>query len=405
MGRSAPNLRHLRAFRAVAQHQSISRASEEVFLSQPAITQAIAKIEKSVETELFIRRTDGVFLTEPGKLFLIRAQRAQDFITHGVEEARKLAGSKGGKGFATLDQLVSGVQLRALIAVAETGNFSLAARLVGISQPSLYRAARDLERLSAITLFRKTSQGIDLTASAQALARFAKLAFAELDQAYMEIEEQQGRDTGRIVVGTMPLARSYILPKAINRITRDRPGIQISVIDGRYEDLLHGLRYSEIDLLIGALREPLPIEDVVQEELFKDSLALIVRAGHPLQQRANLSIEELSGFPWIVPRKGVPTRDKFEGIFTGEDHRRPQSIVEASSLILIRGLLMESDRMTILSSHQVRHEIATGELVALEFDLGDTQRSIGLTFRKDWHPTATQAEFVETLREAGSQLK
>ncbi|MCR9214442.1 MAG: LysR family transcriptional regulator [Proteobacteria bacterium] len=405
MGRTAPNLRHLRAFRAVAQHQSISRASEEVYLSQPAITQAIAKIEKSLETELFIRRTDGVFLTEPGNLFLVRAQRAQDFISHGVEEARKLAGSKGAKGFANLDQLVSGVQLRALIAVAETGNFSLAARLVGISQPSLYRAARDLERLSAITLFRKTSQGIDLTASAQVLARFAKLAFAELDQANIEIEEQQGHDTGRIVVGTMPLARSYILPTAINQVTCDRPGIQISVIDGRYEDLLHGLRYSEIDFLIGALREPLPIEDVVQEELFKDSLALIVRAGHPLQRRASLSIEDLSEFPWIVPREGVPTRDKFEGIFAGEKGRRPSSIVEASSLILIRGLLQESDRITILSSHQVRHELAKGELAALDFDLGDTRRSIGLTFRKDWHPTATQALFVETLRNAGSQLK
>ncbi|MCF8468906.1 MAG: LysR family transcriptional regulator, partial [Sneathiella sp.] len=185
----APNLRHLRAFRVVAAHQSISRASEEVFLSQPAITQAIAKIEQALEVELFTRRTDGVFITEAGKLLLVRTERAQEFIKAGIEAARRISPAKAGKGFANLDKLVSGVQLRALISIAETGNFSLAARLVGISQPSLYRAARDLERLSTMVLFRKTGQGIELTPAAEIWARFAKLAFAELKQGYTEIEE------------------------------------------------------------------------------------------------------------------------------------------------------------------------------------------------------------------------
>src|SRR5690606_968470 len=143
----APNLRHLRAFCVVAEYQSISRASEKVVLSQPAITQPIAKLEQTLEIELFTRRTDGEFITDAGQLYLTRADRAQEFIRAGIDEARKIAQIRGGKSLANLDQLVSGVQLRALTAIAKTGNFSLAARLVGISQPSLYRAARDLERL------------------------------------------------------------------------------------------------------------------------------------------------------------------------------------------------------------------------------------------------------------------
>ena len=405
MNRMAPNLRHLRAFRVVAAHQSISRASEEVFLSQPAITQAIAKIEQALDVELFTRRTDGVFITEAGKLFLVRTERAQEFIKAGIEAARRISSTKSGKGFANLDQLVSGVQLRALISIAETGNFSLAARLVGISQPSLYRAARDLERLSAMALFRKTGQGIELTPAAEIWARFAKLAFAELKQGYTEIEEYRGVDSGRIVVGTMPLARTYILPTAITRITKSRPGIQISVIDGRYEDLLHGLRYSEIDILIGALRNPPPIDDVVEEAIFDDELALIVRAGHPLADNKKITIEDLATYPWITPREGAPTRTKFEELFAAQKCLIPTRIVEASSLILIRGLLMESDRITILSAHQIRHEEEQGLLVQLPFDLGDTSRPIGLTTRRDWHPTSTQAAFVEALRTAGRELK
>ncbi len=52
--------------------------------------------------------------------------------------------------------------LRALIEVFRTKNFSLAEKQVGVSQPSLHRAARDPERLSGITLFEKVSQGIQL---------------------------------------------------------------------------------------------------------------------------------------------------------------------------------------------------------------------------------------------------
>ncbi|USG62234.1 LysR family transcriptional regulator [Sneathiella marina] len=403
MNRTAPNLRHLRAFRSVAFHQSISRASEEVFLSQPAITQAIANIEKALNVELFLRRSDGVFLTEAGKLFLKRSERADYYLRTGIDEALAMSGVKKKITFAKLHQLISGVQMRALIAVSETGNFSLAARSIGISQPSLYRAARDLERLSEMTLFKKDSRGISLTAAATIWARYAKLAFAELSQTYMEIEEFKGIDTGRIVVGTMPLARSFVLPSAINAVTKKRPGIEVSVIDGPYEELLHGLRHGEIDLLIGALRDPPPIEDVVEEALFDDSLALIVRNGHPLEKKAQLTIEQLSDYPWITPRIGSPTRAKFEALFAESPALRPASIIEASSLVLIRGLLMDSDRITILSAHQVRHEKEWGLLSLLSFKLKEAQRPIGLTMRREWHPTASQADFVEALRRAGRE--
>jgi LysR family transcriptional regulator, regulator for genes of the gallate degradation pathway len=404
MDNMAPNLRHLRAFCVVAAHQSISRASEEVFLSQPAITQAIAKIELALGVELFTRRTDGVFITDAGRLFLVRATRAQEFIQAGIVEARRIAQVKSGDGFENLGHLVTGVQLRALIAIANTGNFSLAAKRVGISQPSLYRAARDLERLSGMAFFRKSGQGIELTPAAEACARHAKLAFAELTQGYMEIAEYKGIDSGRIVIGTMPLARTYILPTAINRILDARPGVKISVIDGRYEDLLHGLRYSEIDILIGALRNPPPIDDVVEETMLEDELALIVRAGHPLTHKKKITIDELAAYPWITPREGSPTRIKFEELFSSRQCSAPESQIEASSLVLIRGLLLESDRITILSAHQTRHEREQGLLVQIPFDLGNTRRPIGLTTRQDWHPTKTQAEFVEALRSVGRSL-
>ena len=398
------NLRHLRAFREVANHHSVSLAATHVHLSQPAITQALLKLEKLVATRLFFRNGTGMFLTEPGKLYLHRVNRALNLIEEGARAALRTGTRGSTKGSARFDRLVTTAQLRSLLAVAEAGNFSLAARAINISQPSLHRTARDLERLSGIVLFKRVSQGIEMTPSARTLAQHVRLAFRELEQGTEEIEFLHGFDTGRIVIGTMPLARTTILPQAINALLKSKPQIDVSVIDGPYDDLLHGLRHGEIDLLIGALREPLPIVDVAQEVLFSDPLAIVARKGHPLSHKTDLQVADLADYPWTVPRADTPTRDFFERLFRDINPQRGRHVIETSSLILIRGLLLGSDRLTIMSAHQMSHEEKQGLLQRLDIDLTATSRNIGVTLRKDWQPTATQTLFLDLLRKTGNQV-
>lgn len=159
MRESYLNLRHLRAFREVARHQSVSVAATRIHLSQPAVTQAISKLETHLGTQLFTRQGSGMFLSEPGKLYLHRVERALSLIENGARMALRTRRKGSAKGFANFDLFVTTAQLRSLLAVAEAGNFSLAARSIKISQPSLHRTARDLERLAGITLFKRVSLG------------------------------------------------------------------------------------------------------------------------------------------------------------------------------------------------------------------------------------------------------
>lgn len=398
------NLRHLRAFREIATCQSISNAAEQIHLSQPAITQALAKLEALVGTRLFDRRGRRMFLNEPGALFVRRVERALALFDDGCRAAMRASTKNGLRGFSRFDHLMTSAQLRSLMAVVKTGNFSLAARAIGISQPSLHRTARDLERLSGLTLFSRISLGIEVTQSARALARHARLAFSELDQGIDEVQAWCGFDTGRIVIGTMPLARTIILPRAINALLKIRPKIDVSVIDGPYGDLLYGLRHGEIDLLTGALRDPLPISDVLQETLFSDPLAIVARSGHPLSAKKSVSLDDLADYSWAVPRAGTPTREFFNSMFSGAGYQGSRHVIEASSLVLIRGLLVDSDRLTIMSAHQMRHEEEDGLLCRLNFNMDITSREIGITMRQDWRPTSTQTLFLKLLREAGKSF-
>lgn len=392
------NIRHLRVFLGVVESKSISKASDKAFLSQPAITQAIAKLEDTLHTTLFERRSDGMYATESGKVFAHRVSRALDMLANGVRGAMRISTGKGRNRPSQLLQSLTTTQLRALIAVSGAQNFSIASRNLGVSQSSLHRAARELESMLGIVLFEKTSIGISASKAARFLAREAKLAFAEIAQGRDEISSLHNREIGRIVVGSMPLARTSLLPMAIIEFSENYPDFNFSVADGPYDDLLYHLRHGEIDLLIGALRFPLPSDDVVQEELFSSAITIVARHDHPLCHSKSISLQKLAASSWVVPRTGAPTRAVFEALFVDADMATPKRLIEASSMILIRSLLLGSDRLTLISEHQLQFELDAGVLATVPYDLSHLVRPIGITMRKSWKPTDKQLSFINLLR-------
>ena len=78
------NLRHLRVLLAVAQHGTITRAAEVCCVSQPAVTQAIAKMERMAGGALFSRSSRGLFPTKLGEMLAVRVARAIGYLDNGT---------------------------------------------------------------------------------------------------------------------------------------------------------------------------------------------------------------------------------------------------------------------------------------------------------------------------------
>lgn len=394
-----PNVRHLYAVQEVAAYHRINRAADRVHLSQPAVTQAVAKLEQALSAPLFDRRPEGMFATDAGELFLARVGRTLALLKEGERLARKKASRPGAPGRRDFHRLTTAVQLRALTAVAQTGNFSHAARQLGVSQPAVHRAAKDLERLSGLTFFEPVRRGVVLTPAAEAFAHHVRLANAEIRQGYYEVSEFLGRDSTRIAIGALPLSRTAILPAAIDQLLRETNGrLQLQCVDGVYGTLLRDLRFGDLDFLIGALRDPVPADDVVQEPLFDDALSVVAARGHPLAGKTGLTLQDTLAYPWIAPPLATPS-----GTYLFESLRIPQLPdtpvrIVASSLVLVRGLMMRGDYVTIMSRKQIEVEQAYGFLAPLPIDLSDSIRPIGLTYRANWRPTPTQSRFLDMIR-------
>ena len=380
------NLRHLRLFLAVFETGSQTAAAARMGVSQPAVTQAIGKLERAAGGALFDRTRQGLFPTARGQVLAARLRRAFALIDPALAEVA-----------ARLPLTATIAQLQALVALHEAENFTLAARRLGLAQPTVHRAIGQLEEEAGRSLFRRTAHGTVPERQTRVLVRAVMLAFHEFEQAEAELADLDGGEAGRIVVGALPLSRSVLLPQALAAFRGLRPAHRVSVVDGPYDELLGGLRRGEIDLILGALRQPAPIGDVVQEWLFDDGLSILAGLHHPLVGRGPVTRDALRDCQWVVPRRGTPAREQFEAFFAPGPV--PASLIEAGSILLMREILAVSDHLGCISRAQARAEVARGLVAEIDVGAAWAGRPIGLTYRESWAPTPAQRHFIDLLRE------
>ncbi len=382
------NLGHLRLFLALSDMPSLTAVAARAGLSQPAVTQALSVLEQRAGGPLFERRARGV-LTARGRLL----------------------GGRIGRAFAVLDPalddlgprvrlIARAAQLRALCAVVAAGSFALAARTLGLRAPSLQRAVATLEAEAGRRLFTRTPNGLHPSRAAETLAHAARLAFAELAQAEAELAELDGSTHGLIRVGALPLARAAWLPRALAAFRQRRPGRAVAVIEGPYAELLAALQRGEIDVMLGALRDPVPVADVVQEVVFHDRLALVAAPGHPALSAPWSGMAALMGTDWVVPRSGAPGRTQFEALFAQAGLAPPMGVVEAGSALILRELVVEAGYLGCISGAQVAADLRRGHLIRLPIGADLPARPIGITTRTAWVPTAVQADLLACLHAA-----
>jgi LysR family transcriptional regulator, regulator for genes of the gallate degradation pathway len=402
-GGEVPNLRHLRLLVATVAKGSLTRAADHVHISQPAASQAMARLAEVFGARLLERAGNRIVPTPEGRIVAHRAGRA---LAHLSEAGRRLSraqrGTNGGLAADLLERHATMPQLKALAAFAEAGSFSGAARALGQTEPSIQRASREVERIAGVALFDGSFRALRLTPAGETLSRHAALMLKEVAAAQAELREREGRFDGRLVVGTLPLVRTRIVPEAVVALTARYPEAKIEIVDGPYEQLAHSLRMGTCDLLVGALREGSVAPGLDEEVLFRDGLAIVARAGHPLAGHP-LTGSDLAGYPWVLPRRDTPSRAILDRLMQGWGlDLQERGHVETGSLVALRGILTASDALTILSPRQIEVELDAGLLAVLDLALPPTDRPIGVSTLAGWQPTALGLAFLEELRRAAA---
>ncbi|XHS77788.1 LysR substrate-binding domain-containing protein [Burkholderiaceae bacterium UC74_6] len=392
------NLRRFVLFDAVCREGGISPAAEAVGLSQPAVSLAIKKLEETVGAVLFERGYGGSELTREGTLLQLRVVRMLEQIEAAVAAMPVGARTRQSQSRAgTICRRLTDSQIRCHIAITEAGSAAEAARRLGISQPAVHRAARELEDTIGHTLYRRRVHSVSVNAAGQELARRLVVALGEIEQARVDLTAARGLAAGRIAVGVLPLMPQRLLARTIGRLRESYPNVVVMIRESTHARLLEDLNFGRLDIIVGALREPRMQGNAVERELFTDPYVVVVRRGHPLAQQRRVTLKDLATHGWVVPQQDMPRRAVVD-LMLAQLPQAPQVLVETSSLAMMMAMLEENDCISLLSRSHILYGNYRNEVVALQVPSPNGERTVGYTTRVDWLPTEPQREFIAQLR-------
>lgn len=190
-------------------------------------------------------------------------------------------------------------QLEAFIAVAQTGSFSAAAKVIHISQPALTSMIQSLERHLGVSLFDRSSRGATMTTSGRELRPAIERLLVELNETIAGVLHSTSPRGGIVSLACIPSAAALFMPPLIATFRQHFPQVKIVMKDAMTENrgIVDMLRAGVIDFGVAS---PTPqAAELRFRLLFEDELVALVARVHPLAGRGAISWRDLIGLPLI----------------------------------------------------------------------------------------------------------
>ena len=190
------------------------------------------------------------------------------------------------------------VQLRHLIALAQTGSFSRAAQAQFLTQPALSRSIRALEEELGMALFDRVGRRIELTAFGRETLERARLLVSDADELLGSGQRSLEGERGVLRIGMGSGPGAMLMTPLLMTIALEHPQVHVEIARGGTELLVQSLRARTLDALVVDARSLKPAPDLRADLLFEMRGAFLVRRGHPLTRvRGGVSFEALNRYP------------------------------------------------------------------------------------------------------------
>lgn len=193
-------------------------------------------------------------------------------------------------------------QLRYVVAVARTGNFTRAAEQCRVSQPSLSQQILKLEAELGERLFDRMKREVKLTPYGEMFLQRAVRILEEADAARREASDAGRLLRGRLTVGVLPTIAPYLLPEVLMIFAKKFPGVEIVVHEDTTAVLLRLARAYEIDLALTSC--PILDDGMDVRELFTEELRLALPPGHRLTRKRTVASSDLENERFVVMKEG-----------------------------------------------------------------------------------------------------
>jgi LysR family hydrogen peroxide-inducible transcriptional activator len=283
-------------------------------------------------------------------------------------------------------------QLAALVAIADHGGFSAAARALHTVQSNVSTHVARLERELGVTLIDRATGAT--TPEGEAVVSRARRIHVELDALLADVASVHVEVSGTARIGIIGTTARWLTPALLEAMADTYPGVHVVVVDATTTSLLPQLDAGRLDLAVVAL--PIAEPDLEASPLFAEDLVVVAPRDHELAGRASLTITELAEHELLLEPPGTAFRDDLDrqARAAGVELRTK---AEVDGMRLLATLAIEGFGAAVLPAS------ATPRWYGGEFSrvavTGVTGRSVGIARRRRGMPSAPARALREVLLE------
>ncbi len=274
-------------------------------------------------------------------------------------------------------------QLLLLIALDDYRNIHRAADELHMTQPAASKQIKDLEEMLDVKLFERLPRGMEPTIYGETMIRHARMALTSLALAHDDIVTLKAGLTGQVEVGVIMTPAMALLPRAIARVKEEAPLLRIGVQLETSNLLLDKLQHGTLDFMIGRIFDTGDTSGLIYEELTEEPACAVVRPGHPLLERKDLSLQDIAPLPWIVPPHGSILRYRFDMMFRRAGLEPPANVVDTTAMLMITALLQQTDSLHVMPIEVAQYYASLNVMRILPIEIPCKMDAFGIIRHQD----------------------
>jgi molybdate transport repressor ModE-like protein len=221
-------------------------------------------------------------------------------------------------------------QLAAIVAIADHGTFSAAARSLYTVQSNVSGHVSRLEKELGVTLVDRAQGG--LTEDGARVVERARRVLNEIEDITSDMTSRHDRVSGHTRIGVIGTTARWLTPSLLRRLAVDHPNVRAVIRDGASSSLVPNVMSGELNAAV--IHLPIDEPELVVEPLFAEDLFLLVEGHHHLAGFDTITIRDLDEEPLLLPPTGSALRKVLDRSAAANDvHLRPQAEIDGVRLL------------------------------------------------------------------------
>lgn len=287
-------------------------------------------------------------------------------------------------------------QLRGFYSVAKNKSFSLAAKELRLTQPTISTRVQLLERTYGIKLFKKVGRELVLTEMGEILFSYAEKIFELSDELESRILDYSQLKQGTLNIGSTRLIAKYLVPDLIRVFNREHPGLKICLWTGLSHHILKKVMDCQCDIgIIGRVEYP---RDIIRREISSQRLVLIASTKYKDAPSEGIRIGDLTGESVIMREQGSATRDYLLRRFQ-ERRVNPKVVLESENPDAIKRSVELGVGVAFFPFFGVQEELERGAFKQIDLLDEDLAIKIDVIYLRDRRKSSIIRAFMNILSE------